>query len=496
MHCLRRKCVLSFGDANWLGERFAFVPRKNKVKEKQLSENKMVMFNIASTVIIAGLNFITAPVFTRMLDQAGYGIVTVYSSWVQIFSVFVALGLKGAIGTAKANLPEEEQDSFQFSALVLSFLSFSSFLLISLLMNGILASVLELQPLLVVCVVVQSFGSCLISFFNTRYIFKKQANRNFAISVTLSASTLAMATILIILIPADSEKYFGWVLGFMFPNIAIGLFLSVRFAISTQHRLSVSYWGFALPLTLPLILHGLSGVLLSQLGKISIQHYYDDSLAAIFGIAVTVASLINSLYYALNSAFVPFMYDDLGGKTSSEKKDRHFYNYFSLFTLAISAYMLFAPEVLKVIAPPDYWSAIPIVPILLIGQYFIFLYSFPVNFEFFKAKTKYVASGTMLATMINIVLVFLLVPTMGMDGAALSSMASYAALFVFHFLISRILLHDRNYPARWFFYGVIFVCGVAVASSALCEWVVVRWIVGFCLLSAAVIRITRNRSVF
>ena len=132
-----------------------------------LSENKMALFNILSTVIIAGVNFFTIPIFTRMLDTDGYGIVNVYSAWVSIFVVFIGLKADGSIGTAKANLPEEDQDSYQFSILALSTVAFLVIFVAVLLLLEPVSTLLSLEPLLVVCMVVQSFGAFVISLLTT-----------------------------------------------------------------------------------------------------------------------------------------------------------------------------------------------------------------------------------------------------------------------------------------------------------------------------------------
>ena len=90
----------------------------------------MVTFNVLSTVIIAGINFFTIPIFTRMLNTDGYGIVNVYVAWVQIATVFVGLKADGSIGSASANIEKDEQDAYQLSCMILGTLSFVYFCLL------------------------------------------------------------------------------------------------------------------------------------------------------------------------------------------------------------------------------------------------------------------------------------------------------------------------------------------------------------------------------
>ena len=456
----------------------------------------MALFNIASTVLIAGINFITIPIFTRMLDTAGYGIVNVYVAWVQICVVLVGLKADGSIGSAKANLPDEEQDSYHFSILMMSLAVFAVLFCAVLLFLHPLSELLSMSPVLTVCMMVQSFGAFVVGVFNMCFIFKKEAQKNFAVSVGLCIATTLLSIALIFFVFTGDQGYLGRVYGLVIPNVLIGAGLFVHLALSKGKKLKLGYWKFCLALTVPLIFHGLSQLLLAQTGKIAIQQMFGDSPAGIYSIAVVIVSLLGAIYNALNNAFVPFMYDDLAGKTSEEKKQGHFRNYFTSFTLGTCAFALIAPEILKLMSTEAYWSAIGVLPLLTIGQYCIFLYSFPVNYEFYKMKTKSVAVGTVLAAILCVALTVWLTPSYGMYGAAFSTMAAYVGLFIFHFCIARYRLGDRNYPARYYLIGLAVVVCVCLACYPLGDTVIIRWAVAIVALALVALRVYKTRSVF
>lgn len=463
---------------------------------KSLTENKMALFNILSTVLVAGINFFTIPVFTRVLDTEGFGVVNVYIAWVQICTIFIGLKADGSVGSAKANLPEDEQDRYHLSALGLGLISFAIVLIVLLVFMPQVSALLDMEPFLVVCMALQSLGTFLVSFFSMRFIFRKQAHMNFLVSVGVCVTTTVVSLALIFLVFTGGDGYRGRVLGLSLPYLVIGVFMLMALIVRVRGFVQIKYWKFCLALTLPLIFHGLSQIALAQIGRISIQRFDGYAAAGVYSIAVTVAGLLNHIYTALNNAFVPFMYDDLAGKTGEGVKQRHFRNYMLLFTLGTCAFTLMAPEVLKILSTEEYWNAVSILPPLIVGQYCVFLYSFPVNYEFYSMKTRSVAVGTALAALLNLVLALVLVPSFGMMGAAGATMCSYLALFLFHFLIARFFLGDRNYPA------VAFAAGLAsvVVASALCYPLgglpVARWFVGLALLAIAFGRIAKNRTIF
>jgi O-antigen/teichoic acid export membrane protein len=456
----------------------------------------MALYNIISTILVAGINFITIPIFTRMLNTDGYGVVSVYTAWVQICSVFVGLKADGSIGSAKANLPEEEQDSYHMSILMLGITMFVPMFALVILFLQPLSSLLGMSPVLTVCMVFQSLGAFLVSVFTMRFIFEKRAQCNLVLSVGLCLATTILSILFILYLYVGQDGYLGRVLGLTVPNFIIGVSLVLALAISKHPAVRIGYWRFCLALTLPLIFHGLSQILLAQVGKISIQQVYGDSLAGVYSIATTITQLLNYIYNALNNAFVPFMYDDLGGKTSENVKQSHFRNYFTSFTFGAMAFAFISPEILKLMSTEAYWDAIPLLPILAFGQYCIFLYSFPVNFEFFKMRTRSLAIGTVAAAVLDVVLTALFAPRFGMAGAAFATTISYLALFLFHFFVARYLLGDRNYPARYFAYGIMLVAASCLACSVLLDALIVRWAFAIAFLICVAVRIIKTRTIF
>lgn len=460
------------------------------------SENAVAFFNILSTVVVAGISFFTLPVFTRILDTDGYGVVSVYEAWVQIFVIFIGLKADGSIASASANLKDEEQDSYQYSVLMLSFLSFSVLFAVCCVFSNGVSGLLGLSPVLVILLLLQSFGVFLVQFFNMRFVFAKEARRNFLMAIGVSVSTTVLSIVLVLFVFSADMGPVGRAIGLAVPNFLLGIALVFALRCKTHPKFSKRYWGFCLGLSAPLIFHGLSQQVLSQCGKVFVQQFNGDSAAGIFGLAVTIASLITYIYTALNNAFVPFMYEDLAGKTNESTKQSHFSNYVHLFTLGSMAFSLMAPEVLKIMSTDSYLGALDFLPLLLIGKYCVFLYSFPVNYEFYKMQTKSIAVGTVLAAVLNVVLCVVLVPSMGALGAAVASLAAYMGLFFFHFCIARFALGDRNYPARKLFIGLALVTAASLAYYPLSEFTVLRWAIGLVLLVVALGRIVKTRTIF
>ena len=85
----------------------------------------------------------------------------------------------------------------------------------------------------------------------------------------------------------------------------------------------------------------------------------------------------------------------------------------------------------------------------------MFLYSFPVNYEFYHKKSIHIAIGTSVAAVINCILNYILIPKMGMAGAAVATLISYVMLWIFHHLVSKYFIGEHyHYTIKEFLPGL------------------------------------------
>lgn len=425
------------------------------------SENSQAIFNILATGIIGGINFITLPIFTNLLGTEGFGEVSLYLAWVQILTLFVGLQASGTFSSASVAFSLEEQASYQKSILCLSLVSFCLIGGLCLVFMDPMGGLLGLSVPLYLCMMAQSVGASCMSIFTNRYIFSKHAQKNFCISVLLCVAT-TVGSIALILLPLGFDPVVGRALGLAIPNVAIAAFLSVPLLLSGAEKLDVKYWKFCLPLCIPLVFHCLGHVVLGQTDKVMLQGYgYGYAVVGVYSLGVTVAQIVSVIYSSLNSSFVPFMYDDLKSNDVSSLGLRC-KRYIKFFTAGTIAFLLLGQDIVSLLSGPEYAQAMEVVPLLVVGCYFVFCYSFPVNFEFYLRKTTSIAFGTGVAAILNIGLNVLLIPQFGMVGAASSTVVAYGFLFAFHSVIANRMGARQRMPYKMLLIGLFLVIGFAV----------------------------------
>ena len=129
--------------------------------------------------------------------------------------------------------------------------------------------------------------------------------------------------------------------------------------------------------------------------------------------------------------------------------------------------------------------------------YSIFTYQFYVNFEFYNAKPKIIATGTCATALANIVLNAILIPRYGMYGAAVASLLSYSILAMAHFAIVH-FWKLQKYPltSKPVFGGLIVVIMFCILYYVLKDLWVARWVLGVTLGVYLIVNIYKRKTIF
>ena len=127
----------------------------------------------------------------------------------------------------------------------------------------------------------------------------------------------------------------------------------------------------------------------------------------------------------------------------------------------------------------------------------VFLYSFPVNFEFYHKKTLLIACGTCSAAVVNIILNLLFIPWWGNIGAAAATAISYIMLFLFHQIIAKyVIKKGYHYSFSMFLPGICAMILVSVLFYVTIDLWYIRWPIGMILGVILFWRVYRNKSIF
>ena len=441
-------------------------------------QNRVAMFNILSVVLLNGISIITGPLFSSLLGTSGYGVLKIYNIWASVIAIVFTLQTNGTLVNARVEYSEEQQKVYQSSVMSLAVLVFMLCSGLVVLFIRPVSELLKLEPLLIGLMLLQAFGTFCVNFLNTKYIYEFKAGRNMVLSLVITLVTLVLSVVLILRLPYET-RYYGRVVAIAATYGLIGI--PVCLAILAQGKVFFhrEYWKFCIALAIPAVFHNLSDLILGQSDQVMLQHMLGTSAVGQYGLAWTFGNIIFVIFGALNKTWCPFFFEEMkqGQREAMLQKTR---NFLELFSILACGFMLLTPEVYHVYAQnPEFWSGTMVIPIFVASYYLNFLCTFPVNYEYYRMKTKVVAAVTISSSLVNVVLNFFLIRAMGMPGAAVATAVSHGLQLVLHHGYCR-RLGGEDYPfpvSLWGRFALGFAAAVLLVFLTENMWVI-RWGLG------------------
>lgn len=445
--------------------------------------NKIVLMNFFGTLIYQSIQFLLTPILTRALGEYDFGIVTLYTSWVNLLIPFVSLSLLSAISVIAVHIDQEKQSSYISSLLGLFLLWFGFFAAVVLAFSGPICRFTEFSFPVLCFMLAQCFGMSLVNFIVGYFVQYQKTVFQFIFTISISIITFSLTILLLKFITDDSQKYLCRIAGYSVPYFIAGLIVLGIFIFKDKHFFKVEVWKFALPLCLPIVFHSASHILISQSGKIVLQKSFENgiTLSGKFGFVYQMASLMQVVWTALNNAWVPYYFS----LQKNGKYDELLYSakrYRMIYCIIFAAFVLVSPEFAYIMGGKEYVAYHQYIPIISMGIFFMFLYSFPVNYKTYLKKTTSIAVCTIAAAVSGLILCFLLIPPFKLWGASFAVLGAYTLLFVFHSLsISKEDRREYGFTWKFFATNIVFALVSCIAAFLLQDLIIVRWLIAVAL---------------
>lgn len=443
-------------------------------KEKTYSLSRNFFYNTIGTVLLRGIGLITTPIIANILTTAEYGNISTYNLWSSFLGIFIGIQSVGTLNNALLDYTEKEYKKYLSNILFMSFLSMVVCYIPFLLFTEKLETLLKLQSGLGLLLVPQCFFQFCINFLSSYFVAHKQSLRNLVLSliVTISSSVLS-----IVFLKNASQHVTGFIAGNFLAVSVIGAGILSFLLWQGKSFFRFGYWKYCLSISVPLIFHSLSGLVLGQSDALMLRYIRNESVMGAYSFVLNISSVLTAIYSALNHSWIPFYFDFLtAGKEQLDLMLRKIKNFDFTFLYLAIGFILVSPEFIKLISSEAYWQGIKVIPFIVTGLYFVHLYGFSVNFEFFHRNTKWVAVGTVSATLLNILLNVCLIPSFGDIGAAVVTMISYILLFIFHNIIAKKKFGGFPVSNRLFFRSLIQLAFADIIFFVCYDLWVVRWI--------------------
>ena len=433
------------------------------MEEKALNKKalKAAIMYIFNNFLVKAISILTVPIFSRILSTTEYGIVSNFQSWLSILTIIFSLDLHTSIQRAKLDY-EKSLDKYISSILSLSSIVIIIIAVFSNLFSGFVQDILKLDSFMLNYIYLYIFFNCAFNFYQIKCRVQLRYKVVTLISITTSLLSVAVSLLLITFM---KDLAMARIIGITLPTLIVSIFLYIKTFKLGKTFINLEYWKYALKYSLPLIPHSLANNMLSQFDRVMITNIKGYDSTALYAMAYNVAALLSLVNTSFGNAWTPWFFEKMKLERYDEIKKISKY-YFLVFWMISIVLLAGAPEILRIFADQKYYSAVSVIPPVVIGLVFQFVNGFCINIESYYKKNKFIPIGTVLSCIINIILNAIFIPIYGYTAAAYTTLISYILLLLFHYIIAKRLtdinkLYDIKYFAYMllitFFIGIYFI---------------------------------------
>ena len=221
-----------------------------------------------------------------------------------------------------------------------------------------------------------------------------------------------------------------------------------------------------------------------------ISHLVGDTQTAFYNVAYSVAAVATIVWSAINTSLLPFTYENCKAKKFKRIADVTI-PLMLVFAAACMTVIVFAPELIAIMAPPEYGIAIYVVPPVVGGVFFQCMYYIFANPIYYFKKPKYVMYASLIAAIINVILNYIFIPMFGFIAAGYTTIVSYMLQAFIDYLAMRKVMGFSIYNTKLLLGISAAVIAVSLVSALTYRFIFIRY--GLFIAMLAVIYVNRRR---
>ena len=379
---------------------------------------------IAKLIILFSISF-----FTNYFDKVSFGKLALFWISIPILSVFIDFSQRSYIKSVYINSKEKINEVIQ-SVRLFSLGLFLFLFLIFWIINYLDVVLIDkgLDSLILFC----SFFFVIIEISLSYLQIKGDAIKYNIIFIVRQAIPYVLTVLYLI-------SFSGGIISFGTIHLVVVVPLAV-YVVFRRHFIKLSWELFyetiksSLSFSIPFIPAMLSALLLGFSDRFLIKYYYSDVEVANYTIAYTIGTIYAAFFLATNKMWQKYILESLKLQKIDEIKSAA-KKYLLVVVLVGIVILLLKTVLVNILSNSSYYVILDIIPTILLGMFFYFLYTLMSNIPFFHKNTYLMALPAFIAAGLNIVLNVIMLPIYGYKIAALTTLISYFIEFVVIYII-------------------------------------------------------------
>jgi O-antigen/teichoic acid export membrane protein len=272
---------------------------------------------------------------------------------------------------------------------------------------------------------------------------QKRSKEAAAISVSKGYIGFGVAVLFVYLLAEN--RYLGQIWATLLVGLIFSIYFMIKIRAYSKFRFKIEHIKYIANYSFPLIPYALSGIILAQFDRIMINDIIDPAAAGLYSLGYNIGMLLLMVIGATLTALIPDFFKFMDNK-DYDRIDALFKNVYSIVVIAALGLILFAKEIVIILADEKFHAGLSVVPIVVIGYVFYEMFYIYGMYPGYKKKTVYSSLIVLTAGISNIILNVIFIPSYGYIAAAYTTVASYFIMFLMAWIVSKIVLKQRVTP--------------------------------------------------
>ncbi|CAM3628364.1 polysaccharide biosynthesis protein [Flavobacterium saliperosum S13] len=411
-----------------------------------------------ATVLPRMLSFLLVRLYTDLMPTSEYGEVTIVLSWMVFFNVILSYGMETAFFRFYSK--EENKKSVIETATISIFWTSISFLSIALLFRNTLAdwAGVEIQYVTYAIWILVFDALTIIPFSKLRALQKPM--KYAVIKIGNVVLNLGLNIFFLLILPklaqSNPESFWNTIymqdfqVGYIFiANLIASLVTLLVFLpdyLFLKWQFSIPLWKNMMHYGWPILFAGLAFGINEHFDKILLEKLLPPNIALSEVGAYSACYKLGLFMVLFRTAYTlgiePFFFSHAGNENAPQTYAT-VTKYFVIFGSLILLCVVVFADVLKVIliGNPEYWEAMKVVPLIILANFFLGIYTNLSVWYKLIDKTKIGAYISIFGAIITLLLNFLLIPKFSYMGSAIATLAAYGSMMAISYYLG-----NKQYP--------------------------------------------------
>jgi len=411
-----------------------------------------------ATVIPRMFSFLLVPLYTDLLPKAEYGKVSIIFAWMIFFNVILAYGMETAFFRFYNN--EKDKENVIETTTVSIFWSSFIFLFAAMLFRNSLADWSDIDSQYVIYTIwILALDALVIVPFSKLRAHQKPMFYAI-IKIGNVVVNLSLSVFFLLYLPEIVQSYpNGYLSSLYVENFQVGyIFIAniiaslLTFVVLSPNyiylnwKFDFSLWKRMMRYGLPIMIAGVAFAINEQFDKILLGKLLPSNIAeAEVGVysACYKLGLFMVLYRtAYTLGIEPFFFSHASNE-NAQQTYATITKYFVIFGSFILLSVIVFADLIKYVMIRDtsYWEAMKVVPLIILANFFLGIYTNLSVWYKLIDKTYIGAYISIIGAGVTLALNFILIPSMSYYGSAIATIAAYGSMMLISYYFG-----NKYYP--------------------------------------------------